>query len=130
MACDYYMVRRGYFDLKQLYSADKHGPYYGILGFSWIGYTSYLSGILINIVGFVGSVGIDVPIAAIYIYNLNYFTGFIVAFVVYYILARLFPIPATSPVWNEVSYHGTEMPSAAEKELDVEERQIEDVDDS
>ena len=127
MACDYYMVRRGYFDLGQLYSPDKHGPYYGIFGFSWIGYTSYLCGILINIVGFVGSVGINVPVAAIHIYNLNYFTGFIVAFVVYYVLARLFPLPATSPVWNEVKYHGVEMSPASEKELEVEERETEDV---
>ena len=89
---------RGYFDLRQLYSPDKYGPYYGIFGFSWIGYTSYLYGILINNVGFVGSISVNVLVTAIYIYNLNYFTRFIVAFIVYYILARLFPLPTTSPV--------------------------------
>lgn len=55
-----------------------------------------------NIVGFVGAVGRDVPIGATYIYNLNFFCGFIVSFVMYHALTRLVPIPATSEVWNEV----------------------------
>lgn len=118
MCSDYYLVRRGYLDLKQLYSAEKNGAYYGILGVSWIGYTAYFCGLLINMVGFVGSIGVPVPVGAIYIYNFNYFTGFTVAFVVYYLLSRLFYIPATSPVWNEVKYHGAEEFAADEKEVE------------
>lgn len=102
MICDYYIVRKGYYDIKELYSARKRSPYFFIYGFSWHGYASYISGILINIVGFVGAVGRDVPIGATYIYNLNFFCGFIVSFSVYYLLTRLVPIQATSEVWNEV----------------------------
>lgn len=99
---DYYFVRKGYLEVRELYSARKHSPYYYAYGFSWRGFTAYISGILINIVGFAGAVGATVPIGAQYIYNVNYFAGFIVSGVIYYTLCRLFPIPATSDTWNEV----------------------------
>lgn len=38
---------------------------------------------------------------AVYIYRFNFFTGFIVSSVVYYLLSRLKPLPATSRVWCE-----------------------------
>lgn len=102
MICDYYVVRRGYLDVKALYSARKTDPYYYTLGFSWRAYASYLSGILINIVGFAGAVGRKVPPGAQYIYNVNYFSGAIVSGGMYYILTRFFPVPASSDHWNEV----------------------------
>ncbi|KAJ5915691.1 Uracil permease [Penicillium verhagenii] len=102
MICDYYVVRRGYLDIKGLYSARTTDPYYYTYGFSWRAYTAYFCGILINIVGFVGQVGPKVPIGAQYIYNINYFSGFIVSGGAYWILCYFFPIPATSDKWNEV----------------------------
>ncbi|KAL2855838.1 permease for cytosine/purines, uracil, thiamine, allantoin-domain-containing protein [Aspergillus pseudoustus] len=103
MICDYYMVRKGYLIVKDLYSGEKHSVYHFFHGFSWQAYASYLSGILINIVGFAGAVGRDVPVGAQYIYNINYISGFIVSFVVYFILTRFFPPIATSDTWNELN---------------------------
>ncbi|KAL3467981.1 permease for cytosine/purines, uracil, thiamine, allantoin-domain-containing protein [Aspergillus heterothallicus] len=103
MICDYYMVRKGYLIVKDLYSDDKQSVYHFFHGFSWQAYASYLSGILINIVGFAGAVGRDVPVGAQYIYNVNYLSGFIVSFSVYLILTRFFPPIATSDTWNEVN---------------------------
>lgn len=100
--CDYYVVRKGYLEIKELYSARKRSPYYFTYGFSWRGFAAYIAGILINIVGFAGAVGRTVPIGAHYIYNVNYFAGFIVSSGVYYVLTRFFPIPATSDSWKEV----------------------------
>jgi NCS1 family nucleobase:cation symporter-1 len=102
MICDYYIVRRGYLDIKAIYSASKTDPYYYTYGFSWRAYASYFAGILINIVGFAGAVGRDVPVGAQYIYNINYFTGVLVSGGMYWLLTKLFPVPATSEVWNEV----------------------------
>ena len=99
---DYYFVRRGYLQIKDLYSAKKTSPYYYAFGFSWRGYTAYICGILINIVGFVGAIGKPVPIGATYIYRLNFFCGFIVASTTYYLLCRFKPVPACSDVWMEV----------------------------
>ncbi|RAK98606.1 nucleobase cation symporter-1 family protein [Aspergillus ibericus CBS 121593] len=102
MISDYYVVRKGYLRVKDLYSAQSDSAYRYIFGFSWHAYASYLSGIIINIVGFAGAVGRSVPVGAQYIYNINYFSGFVVSFVMYWALTKLFPIPATSDKWHEV----------------------------
>lgn len=102
MLCDYYIIRRGYLNIHDLYSAEKTGIYYHYFGFSWHAYASYIAGILINIVGFAGEVGRDVPIGAQYIYNINYFSGFLVSGTVYFILSKIVPIPGKSKKWREV----------------------------
>lgn len=102
MICDYYIVRRGYYQIRDLYSAQKTSPYYFTFGFHWRGYTAYICGILINIVGFVGAIGKPVPAGAKYIYDLNFFAGFLVASGTYWILCKLSPIPACSERWMEV----------------------------
>ena len=38
---------------------------------------------------------------AVYIYRFNFFVGFIVASAVYYLLCKVWPVPATSRVWCE-----------------------------
>jgi nucleobase:cation symporter-1, NCS1 family len=102
IVCDYYWVRKGYVQIKDLYSGKRTGPYYFSFGIHWRGYAAYIAGLLINVVGFAGAIGRKVPIGATYIYNVNYFCGFIVASAVYYLLCRFFPIPATSDTWCEV----------------------------
>lgn len=102
MISDYYLVRRGYFDIKELYDARAGGPYFFTWGINWRAYVAYIAGILINVVGFAGAVGRDVPIGATYIYNVNFFAGFIVASGIYWGLNRLSPVPATSATWMEV----------------------------
>lgn len=42
------------------------------------------------------------PAGATYIYNVNFFAGFLVASGTYCLLCRFSPIPATSTVWMEV----------------------------
>lgn len=120
MVSDYYLVRKGYLDLRQLYSASHDGPYYGFYGVSWMGYTAYFCGLLINMVGFVGAIGVDVPVGAQYIYNINYFSGFIVSAGAYWMLAQLFPVPAASDTWNEIPYEGMHMSLAEGKVADDE----------
>lgn len=60
------------------------------------------SGILINVIGFAGAIGRDVPVGATYIYNLNYFCGFIISAAIYWALCKISPIPACSDHWLEV----------------------------
>ncbi|OHX00513.1 uracil permease [Colletotrichum incanum] len=102
MCSDYYLVRKGYLEVKELYDARKTGPYYFTYGFHWRGYAAYIAGILINVVGFAGAIGRDVPVGATYIYNLNFFAGFIVSSGVYWGLCKVSPIPACSDRWMEV----------------------------
>ncbi|OAK93934.1 uracil permease [Phaeosphaeriaceae sp. SRC1lsM3a] len=102
MICDYYWVRKGYLQIKDLYSGKSSGPYYYSFGFHWRGYLAYIAGVAINIVGFVGAIGKEVPIGAKRIYDLNFFAGFIVASLTYWSLCKISPIPATSDTWMEV----------------------------
>lgn len=83
-------------------------------------YASYLAGILINIVGFAGEIGRNVPIGAQYIYKINYFSGVIVSATVYFILTRFFPIPRTSDKWNEVDIDEDELAVAYDQEVIAE----------
>ncbi|KAB8290764.1 hypothetical protein EYC80_008401 [Monilinia laxa] len=99
---DYYAVRKGYLQVRNLYSAKKTSPYYYTFGIHWRGYAAYIAGILINIVGFVGAIGKEVPAGATYIYRLNFFCGFIISGGTYWILCQLFPVAATSDTWMEV----------------------------
>ncbi|SPQ25309.1 72f66de1-b3cd-4768-9633-45b94587c3a9 [Thermothielavioides terrestris] len=99
---DYYLVRRGYLEVKELYDARRSGPYYFTFGIHWRAYAAYLGGIVVNVVGFAGAVGTEVPIGATYVYNLNFFCGYIVSAGMYWGLCKLFPVPATSDRWMEV----------------------------
>ncbi|EGV65986.1 Allantoin permease [Yamadazyma tenuis] len=106
VACDYYYVRRGYLKLTHLYSL--HAPekpesrsfyFYNRIGCNWRAYVAYICGILPNIVGFVGATETHVvPIGAEKVYRLNFFMGFISAFLVYAILCRLSPIAGVPKV--------------------------------
>lgn len=102
MICDYYVVRKGYLQVHDLYSGKRTAPYYFTWGFHWRAYAAYIAGIAINVVGFAGAVGRQVPVAAQHIYDLNYFCGFGVAMGVYWFLVKISPIPATSDTWMEV----------------------------
>lgn len=60
---------------------------------------------MINILGFADAVGASgIPIGAVYIYRLNFFSGFIVSAAVYWLLSTVWPQPAQNPVgkWYEV----------------------------
>ncbi|KAG6097445.1 hypothetical protein E4U30_000633 [Claviceps sp. LM220 group G6] len=103
MSTDYYVVRKGYLNVKGLYDARKTGPYYYTFGINSRAYTAYVAGILINVVGFAGAIGKDVPKGATYLYNLNFFCGFIVSSIVYWALCTMFPVPETSEKWLEVA---------------------------
>lgn len=138
MICDYYIVRKGYLSITDLYSANKSSPYYYTAGFHWRAYLAYVCGILINIVGFVGAVEEPTkgrntaPMGAQYIYNLNYFMGFIVAAIVYWGLCKVSPVPATSEVWMEVGdqiddLHLVQTESGEERKLsDAERKEMDD----
>jgi NCS1 family nucleobase:cation symporter-1 len=118
--CDYYWVRKGYLQVNDLYSGRRSGPYYFTYGIHWRSYAAYIAGILINIVGFIGAVGGKVPIGATYIYNINFFTGFVASAGMYWVLCRLFPIPACAETWTEVEDEVCGFSVTCEDDGDVE----------
>lgn len=115
MLVDFYIVRKGLIALPSLYTK-KNSLYYFNAGINWRAYAAYLSGIAINIVssqkkrrcfhcrteacckvGFTSVADVDVPMAAIRIYQLAFFTGILTSGLIYYLLNRFFPaVPVTS----------------------------------
>lgn len=106
VACDYFYIRRGYIILTNLYSMtapakpDVPSVYsYNKIGVNWRAYAAYICGILPNITGFVGATEThDVPLGARRVYQLNFFVGFLSAFLVYAVLTHFFPVAGTPAV--------------------------------
>lgn len=100
VASDYFYVRRGYLKLTHLYSlfAPENPEVDSIyrfnkIGCNWRAFLAYICGILPNIVGFVGATETHkVPIGATRVYDLNFFVGFISAFLVYAIACYVSPM--------------------------------------
>jgi nucleobase:cation symporter-1, NCS1 family len=135
---EYYVIRRGHYRVADLYTASKDGWYYYTYGvnFRFVklvltrwqllmhacrAYAAYISGILINVVGFAGAsmcttfyesiphstkllsiAGRDVPIAATRVYQMSFFTGFGVSSLIYYVLNRIFPVPGMADKFAEI----------------------------
>lgn len=93
ISADYFFARRGYLNIWNLYSYKKGEDYHYNFGINWRAAVSYVCGVAINFVGFLGSCGVKVPIAATHVYYLNFIVGYSVSFVVYCVLAIFFPLP-------------------------------------
>ncbi|KAI0696837.1 permease for cytosine/purines, uracil, thiamine, allantoin-domain-containing protein [Cytidiella melzeri] len=91
MITEYWLIRRGHYHIKDLYSLDRKGWYWYTYGINFRAYAAYIAGILINVVGFAGATGRIVPIAATHIYQMSFFTGFGVSALMYCLLNYLFP---------------------------------------
>ncbi|KAF9051532.1 permease for cytosine/purines, uracil, thiamine, allantoin-domain-containing protein [Panaeolus papilionaceus] len=102
MITEYYIIRRGHYSVDDLYNAEKTGWYYYTHGINFRAYAAYIAGILINVVGFAGATGRDVPLAATRIYQMSFFTGFGVSSLIYYVLNKIFPVPGASTKFEEV----------------------------
>ncbi|PIL23545.1 transporter [Ganoderma sinense ZZ0214-1] len=96
MITDYYLVHKGHYSVADLYHSRKDGWYAYTYGINFRAYAAYISGILINVVGFAGATGRTVPLAATHIYEMSFFTGFGVSALVYWSLNRLFPVRGAS----------------------------------
>ncbi|KZS90713.1 putative uracil permease [Sistotremastrum niveocremeum HHB9708] len=103
MITEYYIVKKGRVRVSDLYTSRSDGWYYYTYGVNLRAYAAYISGILINVVGFAGATGRTVPIAATHIYQMSFFTGFGVSSLVYYLLHVFFPAqPGRVKGWEEV----------------------------
>jgi nucleobase:cation symporter-1, NCS1 family len=102
MISDYYVVRRGHYRVKDLYSTDREGWYWYTSGINFRAYAAYIAGILINVVGFAGATGRTVPVGATHIYQMSFFTGFGVSALVYCGLSFAYPPAGVHKVFEEV----------------------------
>jgi len=102
MITDYWVIRRGHYRVKDLYSTRRDGWYWYTYGINFRAYAAYIAGIVINVVGFAGATGHTVPITATHIYEMSFFTGFGVSSLLYWSLNHFFPVPGASVKFEEV----------------------------
>ncbi|PCH35187.1 hypothetical protein WOLCODRAFT_107089 [Wolfiporia cocos MD-104 SS10] len=108
MVTDYWLIHKGHYRVRDLYSADKTGWYQYTYGVNlrhvllFIAYGGYISGVLINVVGFAGAAGRVVPLPATHIYQLSFFTGFGVSALVYWTLNQMSPAKCASLTFKEI----------------------------
>ncbi|KAJ7634856.1 permease for cytosine/purines, uracil, thiamine, allantoin-domain-containing protein [Roridomyces roridus] len=114
MVTEYYFVRKGHYRVADLYTARRDGWYYYTYGVNFRAYAAYISGILINVVGFAGATGRSVPIAATRIYDMSFFTGFGVSAIVYYGLNWVAPARGMAERFEEVDVSAGEKDEAEE----------------
>ncbi|CDO94335.1 unnamed protein product [Kluyveromyces dobzhanskii CBS 2104] len=93
IAADYYVVRKGYINLHHCYT-NKLGSWYmyNKYGTNWRAVVAYVLGMVPNFTGFIGSIGPKVPEGAMRVYYLNYFTGWLISFLIYCTLCYYFPV--------------------------------------
>ncbi|KAI1628829.1 NCS1 nucleoside transporter family protein [Exophiala viscosa] len=103
MVCDFWIVRDRKLKLSHLYLADPSSIYWYNHGFNWRAYVSWLIGMAPALPGFINAVNpsIHVPKGAQEIFYLAYIEGFVLAFVVHYVLNRLFPVPGLGEIDGE-----------------------------
>lgn len=109
MVTEYYFVRKGHYNVGDLYNTERGSWYWYTYGINFRAYTAYISGILINVVGFAGATGRTVPLAATRIYELSFFTGFGVSAIVYWTLNRVFPVIGAADTFEEIDVSGYEL---------------------
>ncbi|CCL99209.1 uncharacterized protein FIBRA_01224 [Fibroporia radiculosa] len=102
MITDYYLVHKGHYYVKDLYSTDRSGWYWYTYGANLRAYAAYIAGISINVVGFAGATGRTVPLAATRIYELSFFTGMGVSGLVYWMLNQAFPARGAAKSFKEI----------------------------
>lgn len=102
MITDYYVIRRGHYRVSDLYNARRDGWYWYTYGVNFRAYAAYISGILINVVGFAGATGRTVPLAATRIYEMSFFTGFGVSALIYFSLNYFFPAAGAYKKFEEI----------------------------
>ncbi len=96
LGCDYWLVKKKAIDVPALYR--RHGRYnYGsVWSTNWRAAVALLVGFVPNLPGLAAAVNTKVKIGgASYVYDMFYIYGFTSAFVLYYVLNRIFPDPGT-----------------------------------
>ena len=92
MVVDYWLVRRGNIYIAEAYSSATGARYMYFHGFNLNAVVAYLCGMMIPFVGFVGTFGIKVPLAATRCDQLGWYVSAVTAGSVYVVLCRVFPL--------------------------------------
>jgi NCS1 family nucleobase:cation symporter-1 len=85
LLCNYYIISRGHFNVPELYTADKTGPYYYTKGWNIRAYIAYIIPVAVNFAGFLGNMGVQMPIGITRFYYFAYPVGIALSFGIFWV---------------------------------------------
>ncbi|WFD00006.1 hypothetical protein MYAM1_002752 [Malassezia yamatoensis] len=93
MLADYYLIRRGHYNVADLYSLDKKGWYWYTLGINWRAYAGYFVGFAINAPGFIATCNDSIKISDgwMHVFDLAWISGTGSSALVYVICCLISP---------------------------------------
>ncbi|KAM0259275.1 hypothetical protein ACHAPA_010842 [Fusarium lateritium] len=103
LICDYYLIRRGLFDIPMLYSGHKDSTHHFFHGFNPRAFIVYLIAVAPNFYGFLYQMGVHAPLGIQRFYYVAYPVGLLLAFGSFWLINTLYPtknIPKLSG-WQE-----------------------------
>ena len=108
LVCDYYLLRRGYLRVDDLYRTNPDSPYAFWRGFNPRAFAIYIIAVASNFYGFLHQLGVPAGPKVEKAYSFAYPIGLVVAFVGFFAVNRIFPVGDTSTRasgWQEPKEH-------------------------
>ena len=94
MIVDYWLVRKGNYDVGAMYDGSHNAKYYFWYGVNLRAVVAFIIGFLLPLPGFIASFGTTtVSVGATRMYDLGWELSFFVGGAAYYILCLIFPVP-------------------------------------
>lgn len=100
LICNYYVISRGSLVVPDLYTGDKSGAYYFTKGWNIRAYIAYVVTLAVGFAGFLGNMGVKVPLLITRMYYFAYPIGIFVSFGVF-LLCNLVVKPAHIVPFNK-----------------------------
>nr|VWP01952.1 AvrPphE (AvrPphE protein) (Type III effector HopX1) [Ganoderma boninense] len=105
MITDYWLVHKGNIYIDDAYTSEPGSRYMYFRGVNLNAAVAYISGMMIPFVGFLGTFGVPVPLAASRCDDIGWYVSAVVAGVIYVVLCRLHPLENVdrSIRWEELA---------------------------
>lgn len=107
MICDYYLLRRGYLKVDDLYRSDLESPYAFWKGFNLRAFAIYIIAVAPNFYGFLHQLGVPAGMKVEKAYYFAYPIGLLLALGGFFVVNRVFPVDESTRVtdWKEPKEH-------------------------
>lgn len=107
LICDYYLLRRGYLKVDDLYRSDSTSPYAFWRGFNFRAFVIYIVAVAPNFYGFLHQLGVHAGVKVERAYYFAYPIGLLLAFGAFFAINRLFPVDESTRAsgWKEPKEH-------------------------
>lgn len=107
LICDYYLLRRGYLRVDELYRSSPESPYAFWKGFNLRAFAIYIIAVAPNFYGFLHQLGVSAGTGVEKAYYFAYPIGLVLAFGGFFVVNRLFPIDDSTRAkdWQEPKEH-------------------------